>query len=144
MYSYTPCFTSLQLKTVNWGTSENPKNQLLLAAYSRNTSNSSTDYSSAPKIVLDVGKWLQTKSWEDGEPDGFFDTGDKGVIGLRDGKTSEQTSQLGYRPLENYLPMQITVQSKTINSFNNPLQINGKTYTFTRSNNLEHLGYGTN
>ena len=158
LYSYTPRFTSLQLKTVNWGTSENPKNQLLLAAYSRNTSNSSTDYSSAPKIVLDIGKWLQTKSWEDGEPDGFFNTGDigkngayaycyiydKGVIGLRDGKTSAQTSQLGYRPLENYLPMQITVQSKTINSFNNPLQINEKTYTLTRSNNLEHLGYGTN
>jgi hypothetical protein len=158
LYSYTPCFTSLQLKTVNWGTSENPKNQLLLAAYSYNTTRSSLTYDYAPKIVLDVGKWLQTKSWEDGEPDGFFNTGDiggngayvycyiydKGVIGLCDGKTSAQTSQLGYRPLENYLPMQITVQSKTINSFNNPLQINEKTYTFTRSNNLEHLGYGTN
>lgn len=156
LYGYSSCFTSLQLKTVNWGTSENPKNQLLLAAYGYNTNG--TNYTTRPKIVLDIGKWLQTKSWEDGEPDGFFNTGnvgntganvycyiyDKGVIGLRDGKSSAQTSQLGYRPLENYLPMQITVQSKTINSFNNPLQINEKTYTLTRSNNLEHLGYGIN
>lgn len=155
VYTYNDTFTSLQLKTVNWGTASSPKNQLLLSAYGYGSYSSST-YNYKPKIVLDIGKWLQTKSWTNGSPDGFFNVGgsstvdakryeyiyDRGVIELQNGKSSDQTSSLVYRPLEYLLPMEITVQTKTINAFNNPIQISGKTYTFTRTNNLEHHGYG--
>jgi hypothetical protein len=155
LWSSRNTITSLQLKTVNWGTTANPKNQLLLAAYGR-YSGSGSYY--RQRIVLDIGKWLKTKSWPNGEPGSYWDSrsgsGDtgnyndghiyayiykKGVIELKDGDTSLATSQLSYRPLENFLPMEFTCTTNTINAFNNPIQINGKTYTFTKTNNMKAI-----
>lgn len=155
LWSYHNTTTSLQLKTVNWGTTSDPKNQLLLAGYGHYANNR---FYYRQRIVLDIGKWLKTKSWPNGEPGSYWDsrsnssdTGNiydgyiyayiykKGVIELKNGDTSRATSQISYRPLENFLPMEFTCTTKTINAFNNPIQISGKTYTFTRTNNLKAI-----
>lgn len=153
LYNQQNTMSSLQLKTVNWGTLENPKNQLLLAAYGRYGSGYSY---TRQRIVLDVGKWLKTRSWPNGVPGTYWNSRSnnstngnyndafiyayiykKGVIEFKDGDTSAKTTLLSYRPLENFLPMEFTCTTKTINAFNNPIQISGKTYTFTRTNNMK-------
>lgn len=146
---YYKSYRYANMKYVTWG-----NQQRSLVAYGGTSNKNYTAYYGryGDIFVLDVGLWLKTHSWINGEPIHRFNnikngsTGSyrcpcyvhkKGVVEIANRETMYSSNTLVYSPLEYHLPMEITCTTKTIQAFNNPIIVGGdKTFEITLTNDF--------